>query len=80
MLLWQFLRIMYLQRDNGGGVYRTPRAGTRMIRRTACGGSTNHGGVDPQGVDFPVSIYECLRVLVDDWYDVPVSVPPNTAT
>jgi len=29
-------------------------------------GSVDHRGVDPEGVDLPVSICKCLGVLVDD--------------
>ena len=33
---------------------------------TGCGKSNGLRGVDPEGVDLPVSIYECLGLLVDD--------------
>ena len=34
---------------------------------SSLGGSNDHRSIDSEGVDLPVSIYERLGVLIDDW-------------
>jgi len=50
----------------GGSVYNAREMVNERRIQDPVRGSTDHGSVDPKGVDFPISIYERLGVLVDD--------------
>lgn len=43
----------------------TKEKGTRKVLEGSMG--MHHRSVDTKGVDLPVSIYEGLGVLIDDW-------------
>lgn len=47
---------------------------TEIDTRAVHGGSIDDRGVDTERVYLPVSIYECLGVLIDDWWGISISV------
>jgi hypothetical protein len=63
----------------GENLYTTQNM-TNGGSRTGYGESIGLRGVDPEGVDLPVSIRECLGVLVDDWWNTSINIPPCMTT
>ena len=61
-------------------MYNTGKAVSEKRVQNPIQGSIDHRGVDPEGVDLPVSICECLGVLVDDWQGASVSILPDAGT